>query len=64
MYRVEVRECHMSDGHWIWEWRVVSRWGVVAQEGGACASEDEARRDGQAAATWLTEVRQRGTWRA
>ncbi len=64
MYRVEVRECHVAEGHWRWEWRVVSGWGLVAQEGSGCATEDEARRDGAAAAAWLAEVRQRGTWRA
>lgn len=54
----------MAENQWLWEWRVLSRWGVVAQEGTGCASEDEARRDGQAAAAWLTEVRQRATWRS
>jgi hypothetical protein len=64
MYKVEVRECHVADGQWLWEWRVLSRWGLVAQEGGGCASESEARRDGDAAAAWLTEVRRRSAWRA
>lgn len=64
MYRVEVRECHVGDDQWLWEWRVLSRWGFIAREGGGCATELEARQDGHDAAAWLSEVRERTTWRA
>ena len=63
MYRVEVRECLLAADHWLWEWRVLSRWGLVAHEGGGCGSEEEARRDGEEAAARLAEARQRGSWR-
>jgi hypothetical protein len=56
MYRIEVRESDVGGGLRLWEWRIVSRWGVVAREGGGCATEDEARRDGEAAAARLTGV--------
>ena len=64
VFQIEVRETHVAGDRWLWEWRVLSRWGIPLREGGGCTTEDEARQDGAAAAEWLRETRQRTTWRA